>query len=318
MKSDLRVLFMGTPDFAVHILHEILQANYNVVGVVSVPDKPAGRGQKMHESAVTKYAKEHNLNLLQPAKLKSKKFLEELKELNIDIAVVVAFRMLPAAVWQLPKLGTFNLHASLLPQYRGAAPINWAIINGETETGVTTFFVDEKIDMGSIILNKKVAILPDETAGELHDKLMIAGGELVVETLNKIDTHSIYPKRQKKMIALKDAPKIYREDCRVNWKNSLEAIHNFIRGLSPYPCAWTVISNDGEEKVLKIYSAQIQYSQHTFGQNHLFEDNQKLGIAHKDGIIWLNEIQLEGKRRMKSSDFLNGFNLNISAHVLDE
>lgn len=315
MKSDVRILFMGTPEFAVHILDEIIKSGYHVVGVVSVPDKPAGRGQKMHESAVTQYAKKHDLHLLQPEKLKSEEFIQELKNLDIDIAVVVAFRMLPKIVWQIPKLGTFNLHASLLPQYRGAAPINWAIINGETESGVTTFLIDEKIDTGNILLKEKVDIGPKETAGDLHDKLMHLGGKVVVKTLEGLHENSLFPIPQSESEDLKAAPKIFKTDCEIPWSKSLEEIHHFIRGLSPYPAAWTTISNDGEQKILKIYKAHIQYQQHFVQPKKVVQEKQKLGIAHSEGFVWLEEVQLQGKRRMKALDFLNGFNINETSHI---
>lgn len=311
----MNILFMGTPDFAVHILDEIVKAEYDVVGVVSVPDKPAGRGQKVHESAVTKYAKKHGLKLLQPEKLKSESFINELKTLDIDVSVVVAFRMLPKIVWQLPKIGTFNLHASLLPQYRGAAPINWAIMNGETESGVTTFMIDEKIDTGNILLKEKVDINPNETAGELHDKLMMLGGEVVLKTLNGLEKGDILPIPQNDNQVLKDAPKIFKEDCEISWNESLEDIHNFIRGLSPYPAAWTTISNDGNTKTMKIFKANIQFQQHFTQPKRVIQEGKKLGIAHTEGYIWLEEVQLQGKKRMKALDFLNGFNITEDTHV---
>lgn len=315
MSSKMRVLFMGTPEFAVHILDKINQTGYNIVGVVTVPDKPAGRGQKLQESAVAKYAKKHNLNLLQPEKLKAKSFLQNLKNLEIDIAVVVAFRMLPEVVWQIPKKGTFNLHASLLPQYRGAAPINWAIINGESETGVTTFMIDEKIDTGNILLKEKVQILPDENAGELHDKLMEVGGKLVIDTLKGLEDNTLTPQPQQETNELKSAPKIFKDDGKIDWNKSLEEIHNFIRGLSPYPAAWTILHNDNEQKFIKIYQASIQYQQHIHPVRRIIQQNQRMGIAHPDGFIWLEEVQPEGKRRMKILDFLNGMNLSSEAEV---
>ena len=318
MNSNLRILFMGTPDFALHILDTIVQSGYNVVGVVSVPDKPAGRGQKMHESAVTKYAKKNAMNLMQPAKLKSKAFLEQLENLEIDIAVVVAFRMLPKEVWRIPKLGTFNLHASLLPQYRGAAPINWAIMNGETKSGVTTFLIDEKIDTGNILLHTTVDILPEENAGELHDKLMHAGALLVIETIDGLKNQTLKAITQDETKDLKAAPKIFKEDCRIDWSNSLQEIHNFIRGLSPYPAAWTLISTENDTKMLKIYATKFEYQTHVYAPKSVFKEQQKLGVAHSEGIIWLEEVQLEGKRRMKSIDFLNGYSLVETSAVLDE
>ncbi|MDO5655424.1 MAG: methionyl-tRNA formyltransferase [Flavobacteriaceae bacterium] len=317
MKSNLRVLFMGTPDFAVHILRSIHQAGYNIVGVVSVPDKPAGRGQKILESSVTQFAKENQLNLLQPSKLKSKKFISELNDLQVDVAVVVAFRMLPEVIWQIPKLATFNLHASLLPQYRGAAPINWAIINGENETGVTTFLIDKYIDTGHILLQQKIDILPNETAGELHDKLMFAGAELVLETLRGIEEGTLLPQKQNNKFPLQAAPKIYRDDCKINWNLPLEQIHNFIRGLSPYPAAWTIFSHLEDKKILKIYKSSIQYRDHILMPKQFIIENNRLGITHPEGIVWLDELQLEGKKRLKAREFINGISISEETQVVD-
>lgn len=318
MKSNLRILFMGTPDFAVHILDSIVKNEFKVVGVVTVPDKPAGRGQRIHESAVAKYAKKHNLNLLQPPKLKAKSFLQNLEDLKVDIAVVVAFRMLPKEVWKLPKLGTFNLHASLLPQYRGAAPINWAIINGETQSGVTTFLIDEKIDTGNILLQEKVEILPTYNAGNLHNNLMHRGANLVIKTIEGLGDESLKAVPQEESPSLKPAPKIFKEDCRIDWTKSIEDIQNLIRGMSPYPASWTMISTQGDKKMLKIYSSKIEKIEHDKVPNSVFKEQNKLGIAHHDGIIWLEEVQLEGKRRMKSLDFMNGYPLDESSQVVDE
>ncbi|MGI9527847.1 MAG: methionyl-tRNA formyltransferase [Weeksellaceae bacterium] len=315
MSSKLRILFMGTPDFALHILDTIIKNDFNVVGVVTVPDKPAGRGQKIQSSAVAKYAKENNLNLLQPAKLKSKAFLKAIEELNADIAVVVAFRMLPKEVWQMPHLGTFNLHASLLPAYRGAAPINHAIINGEKETGVTTFFIDEKIDTGNILLQEKVTIEPDENAGSLHDKLMETGAQLVIKTLNGLDKNELKPLPQKDATDIKYATKIFKEDCLIPWDKSLQEIHDFIRGMSPYPVAWTYLKNENSIKMLKIFESSYEIVDHTHPTLSIFEQDKKLGVAHPKGIIWLKQVQLEGKRRMSATDFLNGKNLADGARV---
>lgn len=315
MKNPLRIVFMGTPHFATSILNDLIKNNFNVVGVISAPDKPAGRGQKMQSSAVAEFAKKEHLNLLQPEKLKSKKFLEDLKKLNADVFVVVAFRMLPKVVWEIPKLGTFNLHASLLPQYRGAAPINWAIINGEHQTGVTTFLIDEKIDTGNILLTKVVDIFPDETAGELHDKLMKNGGELVMETLHRLANNTLSPQPQPNELTLKDAPKIFKDDCKINWSDKLENIFNFIRGLSPYPTAWTEIHQENSVKTLKIYQASIQFDNHFLTSGKLMQVENKLAVIHREGYVFLNEVQLEGKRKMSSQDFLNGFNLTLNTHL---
>lgn len=318
MKSNLRILFMGTPDFAVHILDTIVKNDLNVVGVVTVPDKPAGRGQRIHESAVAKYAKKHDLNLLQPPKLKAKSFLQTIEDLKVDIAVVVAFRMLPKEVWKLPRLGTFNLHASLLPQYRGAAPINWAIINGETESGVTTFLIDEKIDTGNILLQEKVEILPTDNAGNLHDNLMHTGANLVIKTIEGLGDESLKAVPQEESPSLKPAPKIFKEDCRIDWTKSIEDIQNLIRGMSPYPASWTMISSQGDEKMLKVYRSSIEKIEHDREAKSVFKEQNRLGVAHKEGIIWLEEVQLEGKRRMKSLDFMNGYPLDETSQVVDE
>lgn len=317
MSTKPRILFMGTPEFAVHILDRIVQADHQVVGVVTVPDKPAGRGQKMHSSAVAKYAKKKDLKLLQPAKLKATSFLQELQALNIDIAVVVAFRMLPKVVWQLPKLGTFNLHASLLPNYRGAAPINWAVINGEKSSGVTTFLIDEKIDTGNILLQKSVEISPNDTAGILHDNLMKVGADLVLQTIDGLAQNEIIAKPQKESPDLKPAPKIFKEDTQIDWNKSLQEIHNLIRGMSPYPAAWTTISTQNDDKMLKIFSSEIEKTEHDYKAKTVFKANNKLGVAHPEGIIWLNEVQIEGKRRMKSLDFMNGYTLDESSQMID-
>lgn len=318
MNSNLRLIFMGTPDFAVHILDAIYRAGYNIVGVVSVPDKPAGRGQRIHESAVTRFAKEKSLNLLQPERLKSKNFLASLHALEADLAVVVAFRMLPKEVWEIPKMGTFNLHASLLPEYRGAAPINWAIINGETETGVTTFFIDEKIDTGEILLQEKVEILAQDSAGDLHDKLMKVGADLVLKTIENLEKKAITPKKQKESRELKAAPKIFKENAEINWEDSLQNIHNLIRGMSPYPTAWTNISTQDQAKTLKIFKSHFELKEHQFETKAVFKENKKLGIAHREGIIWLEEVQIEGKRRMNVNDFMNGYVLDETSKVISK
>lgn len=298
---------MGTPEFAAICLEEILNSKHEVVGVITVPDKPAGRGQKLSQSAVAKLAIEKNLKLLQPEKLKNPEFLEELNSLDTDAFVVVAFRMLPKEVWQIPAKGTFNLHASLLPQYRGAAPINWAIINGETETGVTTFLIDEKIDTGNILLKEKVQILPDDNAGILHDKLAESGKKLIIETLNGLENNSIQPKPQENPGELKPAPKIFKEDCKIDWSEPIEKIHNKIRGLSPYPAAWTNFIQDNESKSVKIYKGYFEHNQENSDKpgQIKFEKNQ-IKILLSDGIYYVEELQPEGKKRMTDKDFVNG------------
>ena len=298
---------MGTPEFAAICLEEILNSKHEVVGVITVPDKPAGRGQKLSQSAVAKLAIEKNLKLLQPEKLKNPEFLEELNSLDTDAFVVVAFRMLPKEVWQIPAKGTFNLHASLLPQYRGAAPINWAIINGETETGVTTFLIDEKIDTGNILLKEKVQILPDDNAGTLHDKLAESGKNLIIETLNGLEKNAIQPKPQENPGELKPAPKIFKEDCKIDWSEPIEKIHNKIRGLSPYPAAWTNFIQDNESKSVKIYKGYFEHNQENSDKpgQIKFEKNQ-IKILLSDGIYYVEELQPEGKKRMTDKDFVNG------------
>ncbi len=307
MPNDLRIVFMGTPDFAVGVLKEMVEAGKNIVGVITAPDKPAGRGRKLMASAVKEYAVSLHLPVLQPINLKDEFFLKQLKELNANLQVVVAFRMLPKAVWKMPELGTFNLHASLLPQYRGAAPINWAIINNEEKTGVTTFFIDEKIDTGSIIANKEVAIESNETAETLHDKLMEKGSELVLETLNLIEKGYVNRKPQPESGNLKDAPKLTPENTRIDWTKPGKEIDAFIRGLSPYPVAWSVLYNNKEELKTKIYAASFEKVSHNFKPGSIFSSKKELKVACGDGYIFIKEIQLPGKRKMEISALLNGY-----------
>ena len=245
--KDLRIVFMGTPEFAVHCLEEILKAGFNVVGVITAPDKPAGRGRKLQESAVKQFAVENNLKVLQPINLKAEGFLKDLRQLQANVQVVVAFRMLPKVVWSMPDKGTFNLHASLLPQYRGAAPINWAIMNGEKKTGVSTFFLDEKIDTGEMILQHQVEITPEETVGELHDKLMHSGAKVIIDTLKLIEEENVKTTPQIESSELKEAPKLTRENTKIDWDKNIEEIYNHIRGLIPYPAAWCSLINDVED-----------------------------------------------------------------------
>jgi len=313
---DLRIVFMGTPEFAVTILHEILEAGYNVVGVITAPDKPAGRGRILHESAVKTYAVSRGLKVLQPTNLKSAEFLEDLRELNPNVQVVVAFRMLPKAVWDLPEYGTFNLHASLLPQYRGAAPINWAIINGEESTGVSTFFLDEKIDTGAMILQKSVLIEKDDTGGILHDKLMHEGAGLVLETLNLIKDNKAVPRQQEESKQLKEAPKLTRENTKINWNVSIEEIYNLIRGLNPYPAAWTHLKNGNDILQVKIYEVEKQIETHNLETGNLLSENKEIKVAVKNGYIKLLEIQMPGKRKMQTRDLLNGYQFETNAKVL--
>lgn len=314
-ENKLRIVFMGTPDFAVASFKSILEAGFKVVGAITAPDRPAGRGRKVQASAVKQFALEHQIKVLQPTNLKDESFLEALRELKADLQVVVAFRMLPKVVWQMPKYGTFNLHASLLPQYRGAAPINWAIINGETETGVTTFFIDDKIDTGSIILQKKEVILPEDNAGTLHDRLMELGASLVVETCQQIVSGTVNRLPQKETEDLKPAHKIHKETCRVDWEAPLEDIHNLIRGLSPYPAAWTHLVNHGKEEAIKIYETQMESKTHKQPNGQLLVEKKALKVAVSGGYLHILELQLPGKRKMKVSEVLNGLNLDENAHL---
>lgn len=307
MSKKLKVVFFGTPDFAVHILDKIIESKHEVLGVVTTPDKSAGRGRKIHSSAVANYAKVNDLKLFQPQKLKSKEFLADLEKLSADIFVVVAFRKLPKIVWQMPVEGTFNLHASLLPNYRGAAPINWAIINGEKKSGVTTFFIDENIDTGKMILQKECMILPEDNAGDLHDKLMILGGETTVETLDLISEGSVVAKKQEEHLSIKDAPKLFKENTKIDWSDSIEYIYNFVRGLNPYPTAWTYFSKEEEKKYVKLLSVEIEKAKPAHPVGKIFSEKNKIGISHQDGIVWVKSLQMEGKKRMYAQDFLNGF-----------
>ncbi len=313
-KNNLRIVFMGTPDFAVGSLKALVEKGYNIVGVITSPDKPAGRGRKVAESSVKKYAIEKGLNILQPEKLKNPVFIEELKELKADLQVVVAFRMLPEVVWDMPKLGTFNLHASLLPQYRGAAPLNWAIINGETETGVTTFLLDHKIDTGKILFSEKTYIGENETVGDIHARLMEIGATLVVKTVDALRAGNYEAQPQDKLFSseteLKHAPKIFKDDCRINWDKDVASIKNLVRGLSPYPVAWTNFKNQETRKKLqvKIYGSEKEITNHTNKVGEISSDNKTyLKIAATDGWVKIEELQVQGKKRMKTEEFLRGF-----------
>ena len=315
-KRDLRIVFMGTPDFAVSSLKKLIDKGYNIVGVITAPDKPAGRGQKLHESAVKQYARSQNLTVLQPTNLKSEEFLKDLRSLNANLQIVVAFRMLPKAVWQMPEYGTFNLHASLLPNYRGAAPINWAIINGETKTGVSTFFIDEKIDTGEMILQKEINIEPDENAGSLHDKLMAAGSDLVIKTVKLIESNSVTTKPQPENVNLKTAFKLNKDNCKIEWNEDLETIFNKVRGLSPYPAAWSVLLNNDEELHIKIYAVEKEEQRHTSAVGTITSTKNEVKIAVKNGYICLKEIQLPGKRKMDIKSLLNGYHFDKDAKML--
>ncbi|WP_343558735.1 methionyl-tRNA formyltransferase [Sphingobacterium sp.] len=303
----MRIIFMGTPDFAVASLEALIQSGEQVVAVVTVPDKPAGRGQKIHESAVKIYAGQHHIPVLQPVKLRDEAFLAELKSYQADLQVVVAFRMLPEVVWNMPRYGTINVHASLLPQYRGAAPINHAIMNGEQESGVTTFLLQHEIDTGNILLAEKVAISDTDTAGDLHDNLMHAGAKTLLRTLQELKAGNLQPKSQDDIVAnepLKHAPKIFKEDCKINWDQPTNVVYNFIRGLSPYPTAFTLLN----DKVLKIYKTEKE-QRATDAAPGTIETDQKnyLKFATQDGYISVTELQLEGKKKMNIVDFLKGY-----------
>lgn len=322
MRNSIRVIYMGTPDFAVAPLRAIVEAGFYVVGVVTVPDKPAGRGQKIQQSPVKEFALEKGLKLFQPEKLKEHAFVDDLKALSPDIAVVVAFRMLPEVIWSIPKLGTFNLHASLLPQYRGAAPINWAIINGETKTGVTTFLIDHEIDTGNIMLQEEVQIGTNETAGELHDKLMIVGSKLVVETLDALVQQKIKPLPQNKLITenqiIKPAPKIFRETCRIDWSKPAIQIHNIIRGLSPYPGAWSEMQfDDGSIVQVKILKSTFTVKQTQNAAGSIISNRKNIfDIECNEGTISIQELQFAGKKPMMINDVLNGFRNSFPLRML--
>ena len=313
--EKLRIVFMGTPEFAVGILDTIIKNNYEVVGVITAADKPAGRGQKIKYSAVKEYALENNLPLLQPTNLKDEAFLSELKALNANLQIIVAFRMLPKVVWEMPELGTFNLHASLLPNYRGAAPINWAIINGETKTGVTTFFIDDKIDTGAMILSEEIRIADEETAGHLHDRLMTLGSQSVVKTLKLIETGNVVTQIQKDSDDIKTAYKLNKENCKIDWRKTGAEIHNLIRGLSPYPAAWCYIKDGNEEWAVKIYEAQFLTEKHDLIIGKLTVCKKEIKIAVANGYLKIDSIQFPGKRKMTTSELLNGFSFSENAYV---
>ena len=304
--KKLRIVFMGTPDFAVGILDAIYKNNYNIVGVVTVADKPAGRGQKVSTSAVKEYALANNLRLLQPTNLKSEDFLEELKSLNANLQVIVAFRMLPEVVWNMPELGTFNLHASLLPEYRGAAPINWAIINGEPKTGVSTFFIDDKIDTGAIIMKKETLIDAKETVGALHDRLMNLGSEAVLETLSLIENEKVTTTIQPENEELKTAYKLNKDNCKIDWTKSGKDIYNLIRGLNPYPAAWTYFKEGENEWNVKLFEVDFIQENHSKNIGSTSVSKKELKIYTKDGYINVKSLQMPGKKKMETNQLLNG------------
>jgi methionyl-tRNA formyltransferase len=305
--EKLRIVFMGTPDFAVGILEEILNENFNVVGVITAPDKPAGRGQKVSCSAIKTFALSKNLHLLQPTNLKDPDFIDSLQQLKADVQVVVAFRMLPEVVWRMPPLGTFNLHASLLPDYRGAAPIHWALINGETETGVTTFFIDDKIDTGAVIMRDKINIDPMEDTGSLHDKLMNLGKKTVVKTLRLIENKTVTTQPQLENSELKTAHKLNKDNCKINWNADGQTIFNQIRGLSPFPTAWTWIQNGDENtSSMKIFESKFNPEKHQEKIGKVICDKKTIKVCVINGYLEILSLQLPGKKRMKAHEFLNG------------
>ena len=319
--SGLRIVFMGTPEFAVESLEELISNHFNIVGVVTSQDKPAGRGQLLHQSPVKKYALEKGLNLLQPEKLKDPDFIETLRHLQADLQLVVAFRMLPEVVWNMPALGTFNLHASLLPKYRGAAPINWAIINGETESGVTTFKLQHEIDSGTVLFQERVALGISDTAGDLHDRLMHTGARLLVKTAKTIEEHGLaktelrLTPQDKGLIS--HAPKLHKDTCRIDWSQSAVDIYNLIRGLSPYPTAFSHLKN-GEDgaRTIKLFNSRYTISAHEQPNGLLSTDSKtSLQVYCKDGLLDLSEVQLEGKKRMPVGEFLKGFKIKEGAHL---
>lgn len=313
--EKLRIIFMGTPEFAVGILDTIIKNNYDVVGVITAADKPAGRGQKIKYSAVKEYALSNSLTLLQPSSLKDESFLAELKALNANLQIVVAFRMLPKVVWEMPALGTFNLHASLLPNYRGAAPINWAIINGEAKTGVTTFFIDDKIDTGAMILNSEITIEPEESAGQLHDRLMLLGSKTVIDTLKVIENGNVTTTIQQDNEEIKTAYKLNKENCKIDWAKSGGEINNLIRGLSPYPAAWSFLKDKSEEQTIKIYEAKLSLEAHSNETGKLICSKKEIKVAVQDGFLQLLSLQLPGKKRMQVAELLNGITFSEEASV---
>jgi len=317
--KEIRIVFMGTPDFAVESLKALVENGYNVVGVITAPDKPAGRGRQLSESAVKQYAIQQSLHVLQPERLKNPEFIAELESLKADLQIVVAFRMLPEIVWSMPPMGTFNLHGSLLPQYRGAAPLNWAVINGERETGVTTFLLSHEIDTGRIMFQEKIEIAENDTVGDLHDHLMVIGANLVVKTVDALAGGEVEAIDQEHLIdnpeKIKHAPKIFKDDCRIDWTCDTESVRNLIRGLSPYPAAWTELKHSIKEEVLtaKIFAATRDNSSLPAAPGTLQTDGKKfLKIACPDGWLSITDIQLSGKKRMKTDELLRGL------HDLDD
>lgn len=310
----MRIIFMGTPQFAVASLEILVKNKYEVVAVITSPDKPAGRGQQLQQSAVKEFAVQHNLKVLQPSNLKDENFLTELKELNADLQLVVAFRMLPESVWNMPPLGTYNLHASLLPQYRGAAPINWAIINGEKETGATTFKLKHEIDTGNILMQHKVAISETMNAGGLHDVLMKEGAELVLQSVRKIESGNYELKPQDNNVVSKHAPKLFKEDGRIDWNKNVKDIYNLIRGLSPYPCAWAELQEAGKTTSFKLFTVSFTEEDHSYNNGHILTDHKAfIKVACGAGYIHIEKLQMAGKKAMQANEFLRGFSFKEGA-----
>ncbi len=314
---DLRIVFMGTPGFAVGVLKKLVAEGKNIVGVITSPDKPAGRGRKLKQSDVKAYAVSQNLKLLQPSNLKEECFLNELAALKANLQIVVAFRMLPKVVWNMPSYGTFNLHASLLPQYRGAAPINWSIINRELKTGVSTFFIDDKIDTGEIILQEEVLIKKRETVGSLHDVLMNTGSQLVIKTVELITESKEKPIRQTRSDVLKNAPKLTKDNTKIDWSRPVEEIDSFIRGLNPYPAAWSTLKNNNEERsTVKIYNCNYVIEKHSFENGTIISSKKELKISASNGYLNIYEMQLAGKRKMDIKSLLNGFTFEENSKMV--
>jgi methionyl-tRNA formyltransferase len=315
MSQKLKIVFMGTPEFAVATLKTLVENDYDVVGVITAPDRPAGRGQKLQESDVKKYALSQHLKVLQPTNLKDENFVEELKSLNANLHIVVAFRMLPEVVWKMPEYGTFNLHASLLPDYRGAAPIHWSIINGESKTGVTTFYIDEKIDTGAIILQDEIEIENDETVGILHDKLMTIGSQLVLKTLKLIENGNATTTIQPKSDTEKTAYKLHKENCKIDWTASVDDVYNKIRGLNPFPSAWCYLENGEELLTVKIFEVEKATEGHSKPTGNIEISKDSLKVYVKDGYLIIKEIQLPGKRKMDVKSLLNGYQFSTDAKM---
>ena len=315
-KEGLRIIFMGTPDFAVANLKALVEAEYHIVGVITAPDKPAGRGRKLNQSAVKVYAETKNLNILQPTNLKDQDFVLELEELQANLQIIVAFRMLPKVVWAMPEYGTFNLHASLLPQYRGAAPIHWAIINGETKTGVTTFFIDDKIDTGAVILQEEIDIDSNETVGSLHDKLMTLGSQLVLKTVNEIEEGQVKKYIQSSDNNLNTAPKLDNDSCKLDWDTDVEKVYNKIRGLNPFPAAWCYLQNGNENLRIKVFDVDFKKEAHNHPPGKISLGKNELHVAAKNGFIEMKTIQLPGRRKMEVQSLLNGYDIEKGSKML--